>query len=56
MTLISERAEKFAKRFIKKGPPPDNRSVDEKMAAFHAEFGREKILKSRDRVKKVRNG
>lgn len=35
---ITERADKFAKKYHKPAPEPDNRSMDEKMAEFMAEY------------------
>jgi hypothetical protein len=55
MSHISERADRFARKFVKDKPVPDTRSMDEKMAEFHKNFGRNRVQSARDKVKKVRD-
>lgn len=51
---ISERADKFAQRFVKPRTQPDNRSVDEKLALFHQEYEPKALKDARKRVKSAR--
>lgn len=54
MAHVSERAENFAKRYVKEKEAPDNRSTDEKMAEFAIEYMPAKLKKAHSNMKSKR--
>ena len=50
---ITQRADNFARKIAPAKTPPDMRSVDEKMAEFHAKWEPERVKSARRAVKDV---
>lgn len=54
MGKLTERADKFAKKYAKTPVQPDNRSTDEKMASFSAKWSNYKLKDARAAAKAQR--